>query len=324
MPKPKTKLSIKLKSYLNEFPDILSINESNNQLFCKVCQKEIKKAFKKYSLKQHFGTQKHLSKLKLFNNKSIDFNNNSINNNNIESETNSQLISEKLKLKVLENIKQLVKQLINECNCHSINSNKIKEELNDLIIKYEKMIEKQNKSEENEEILENKEKSKNKSLKLKKEKSLLSCLWPGCDMSFDIQSKLNNHFRCHTGEKKYVCDWPQCQRKYNRLSVFRYHLELHKSGQHLKRFKCEWNGCQKMFALKYHMTRHLRVNHLKIEKFKCEWPQCGLGFPSKDRLDVHLGETHLKQNLYKCQWNGCEKRYKTKTHLQVIHNYYCI
>jgi len=161
MPKPKTKLSIKLKSYLNEFPDILSINESNNQLFCKVCQKEIKKAFKKYSLKQHFGTQKHLSKLKLFNNKSIDFNNNII-TNNIDSKTNSQLISEKLKLKVLENIKQLVKQLINECNCHSINSNKIKEELNDLIIKYEKMIEIQNKTQENEEFLENKEKVEKK------------------------------------------------------------------------------------------------------------------------------------------------------------------
>jgi len=340
MPKPKTELREKLLNYCKEFGNILSIN--GLKLFCNCCEQEIKKAFKRNSILQHFRTQKHFQNSNNFQSieENIDLNEDKQQKENhfIESDF---IFSEKV-FKVLLEIKERVKEFLNENKCKCDQNIIIKNDFKVLLEKYEttkqqniKLNESKAKNEINKnfevkrEINSNKSKQilKNKVLNKRRKvsvsqrntnKELYSCCWPGCDQTFDIQSKLRYHFRKHTGEKKYLCDWPNCGRAYNRLSVYEYHKEIHRFGGHKKSIECEWDGCEKRFAFRFHMLRHLRVNHLRITKFKCQYQNCEQGFPNRDQLDIHIGQVHLGHNLYACDWPNCDKRYKTRCHLQVF------
>ncbi len=54
----------RINNYIREFGDILTTD--GNKLFCRACNREISRVFKKYSVTQHFNTHSHIQAFKQF------------------------------------------------------------------------------------------------------------------------------------------------------------------------------------------------------------------------------------------------------------------
>lgn len=63
-----------------------------------------------------------------------------------------------------------------------------------------------------------------------------------------------------SGAKKNEC--PVCQKVFKRPSSLQIHFSIHTG---VKLYKCEWDGCGRLFNVKSNMTRHFKL-HLKNEK----------------------------------------------------------
>lgn len=173
--KRKDKLSLieKYNNYIREFGDVLTTD--GNILFCRACNREITRAFKKYSITQHFNTHSHIEAFKRFVDCDQQFivcdqtqiktevndiyvensentfvvddrnDNNCINNNNfvndfVNNDSNHNHIESDIKshekiILLLETIKDKVKLLLIDCKCE-LNSS-LKTEVKQLINQYE-------------------------------------------------------------------------------------------------------------------------------------------------------------------------------------------
>ena len=66
-----------------------------------------------------------------------------------------------------------------------------------------------------------------------------------CKAGFSKRSRLNRHMSVHSGERNFVCHFEGCNKKYARKS----HLTRHIEGAHTnsRRFKCDTPGCSAAF-----------------------------------------------------------------------------
>ena len=54
----------------------------------------------------------------------------------------------------------------------------------------------------------------------------------------------------------------------------------------IKRFQCEWKGCDKAFAMRSHLERHMRT-HYDVRPFKCPIENCSSNFNRHDNMIQH-------------------------------------
>ncbi|CAG7815758.1 unnamed protein product [Allacma fusca] len=71
-----------------------------------------------------------------------------------------------------------------------------------------------------------------------------------CTRVFPREKSLQAHLRTHTGEKPYVCDFPDCHRAFTQSGQLKTHQRLH-AGE--KPFVCSYSGCSVRFT---HANRH--------------------------------------------------------------------
>jgi general transcription factor IIIA len=83
-------------------------------------------------------------------------------------------------------------------------------------------------------------------------------------------------------------------------------------------FHCAHEGCQKSFATKRRLSRHI-LTHSGKRPFSCPNEECGKTFIRREHLTRHLvvHETTVEaKRPYVCQVEGCLSRYAYKTHLK--------
>ncbi|WVQ66749.1 uncharacterized protein L199_004940 [Kwoniella botswanensis] len=138
------------------------------------------------------------------------------------------------------------------------------------------------------------------------------CLHPGCDKAYFKPSRLAEHELCHTGERPHKC--PNCGQSYLRASHLHAHMRTHLSPD-AKPFRCEREGCDKIFWTATHLKRHHDV-HDKAEVYACD--QCDETFVKAHLLRDHVTVTHMPEGAkpYPCSHEGCAQSFKMKAHLK--------
>lgn len=70
--------------------------------------------------------------------------------------------------------------------------------------------------------------------------------------------------------------------------------------KNIRKYKCDWESCDKEFATAAHLKRH-KKSHEKQEVFRCrDHPPCSETFRKKATLDAHIKTKHLDMKAYAC------------------------
>ena len=133
------------------------------------------------------------------------------------------------------------------------------------------------------------------------------CPFPGCQKTYTIQSRLQFHFKSHSGKKQYICTY--CSKAFNEKGNLKTHEKFHSEK---RPFKC--NQCNKSYKTNGHLKDHIQIHHLKIKKYKCEICEKKFGRIStlKSHNKIHTGEKN-----YKCQIEGCNKCFAEKGNMEI-------
>ncbi|CAG0900148.1 unnamed protein product [Cyprideis torosa] len=130
-----------------------------------------------------------------------------------------------------------------------------------------------------------------------------TCSW--CGKLFPVQSLLQSHVRCHTGERPFVCE--VCGKSFVQSSHRLRHMRTH-TGE--KNYKCE--ECGLTFAERYRLRMHKERVHVAVRErpFLCH--DCGRAFYSSYELRNHRS-IHTGERPYGCEF--CDKHFRDKTSL---------
>ncbi|KAM7534607.1 hypothetical protein Aperf_G00000114258 [Anoplocephala perfoliata] len=114
----------------------------------------------------------------------------------------------------------------------------------------------------------------------------LPCPHFGCNRTFRYNHALINHYRIHTGERPYVCDFPGCKQAFARHSNLLTHRMVHLNRAMRKTFACTVPGCEKNFLKKTNLDDHMNL-HLNRRPYTCDYPNCGKSFRCRSNLSGH-------------------------------------
>lgn len=135
------------------------------------------------------------------------------------------------------------------------------------------------------------------------------------DLFSDTESVTSTTSTSSSRLKKYFCDYDGCDKSFTRPSLLTHHQQTAHQG--LRPFLC--NQCDKNFTRKSHLERHL-ISHLndRDKPFHCS--VCSKGCATRQQLKRHE-VTHTKS--FKCPYEGCiEAFYKhpqLRSHILSFH-----
>ena len=133
------------------------------------------------------------------------------------------------------------------------------------------------------------------------------CPFPGCTKNYSIQSRLQVHYRTHTGNKPFICK--ECGKAFNEKGNLKTHERFHSEQ---RPFKC--NYCNKTYKTNGHLKDHIEIQHMKIRKFICSY--CNKKFGRISTLKAHI-RTHTGEKNYKCKIEGCNKCFAEKGNMEI-------
>ncbi|KAF8586784.1 hypothetical protein K439DRAFT_918431 [Ramaria rubella] len=88
------------------------------------------------------------------------------------------------------------------------------------------------------------------------------CNWPGCEKRFERQNALETHMNIHTEERPHVCPIPNCGKAFNVRSNMRRHLNTHKDKNNA------YSGPDDDMDIPEHEARHVYSSHEPVSGHK--------------------------------------------------------
>ncbi len=122
------------------------------------------------------------------------------------------------------------------------------------------------------------------------------CDFEGCGKEFSDASNLRSHKFTHTGEKPYKCTYEGCGAAFTQVTSLSFHKRRH-TGE--KPFLCNYEGCGAAFVESSDFTRHKR-RHTGEKPFLCTFSGCGAAFVESGDLKKHR-RVHMGEKPFKCE-----------------------
>ncbi|XP_064633914.1 uncharacterized protein LOC135491739 isoform X2 [Lineus longissimus] len=83
----------------------------------------------------------------------------------------------------------------------------------------------------------------------------LKCSHDGCELVFFKRSHLRRHESTHSGDRNYLCTWPDCGKAFRHADNLKVHYRQHTNEKPIQCALCEF-ACRQRNSLSWHMKRH--------------------------------------------------------------------
>ena len=111
------------------------------------------------------------------------------------------------------------------------------------------------------------------------------CKFPDCDKDYITMHDLKRHSKTHL-PPSIRCDWPGCTFITTTARNLRVHNFVHADYSE-RRYVCDWPECGKRFTIQSKLDDHFR-QHTNEKRFACTFPGCGYRCVIKGNLNKHM------------------------------------
>ncbi|UNI15361.1 DNA-binding transcription factor [Purpureocillium takamizusanense] len=112
------------------------------------------------------------------------------------------------------------------------------------------------------------------------------CDGPKCNKRFDCKTHLDTHRRTHTGDKPYVCTEQNCGLTFSQKSNLKTHMRRHTG---VKPYAC--STCGKLFGSRCDVRSHEKT-HTGLKPFVCRLNNCNERFSQLGSMKIHQNKFH--------------------------------